>query len=238
MHEPSRSPAAGPLERRQDGRPIREGCSRLPRHLAVDADAAVDAQNAPTAAWKSRAERGISTSVHSPFRFVLELCRRTQKIISGDAATVQFLDRNASEMCQIIPDRDDRFQQIVKFTLVAKSCLEQLPCRIRRHQLPELTKIAVVQQVRRGWIDGASIHSQVLRAVLLDRDKSVFAKGCSDLPISSCAPLRVVFRAHNCSTVAVRLSAPAARRGALPDWHRPALRRSHLLRARAQGTPA
>jgi hypothetical protein len=35
----------------------------------MDADAPVDAQIAPTAAWKSRQEREIPTSAHSPFFF-------------------------------------------------------------------------------------------------------------------------------------------------------------------------
>jgi hypothetical protein len=37
---------------------------------AVDAGAAVDAENAPTAAWKSRPEREIPTSAHSPDLFL------------------------------------------------------------------------------------------------------------------------------------------------------------------------
>ena len=44
---------------------------------AVDADGAMDAQNAPTAPWKTRAERGFPTSVHSHSLFVQKK-RRTE----------------------------------------------------------------------------------------------------------------------------------------------------------------
>ena len=48
-------------------RSVRDGDQTLQTRRAMDADAAVDAQTAPTAAWKSRGEREIPTSVHSPF---------------------------------------------------------------------------------------------------------------------------------------------------------------------------
>jgi hypothetical protein len=58
---------------------------------AMDADAAMDAQTAPTAAWKSRQEREIPTSVHSPFLLLvfqeqIKSGRRSVQIsaVSGD----------------------------------------------------------------------------------------------------------------------------------------------------------
>ena len=47
-------------------RSVRDVLTIAQAEEAVDAGAAMDAQNAPTAAWKSRRERTISTSAHKP----------------------------------------------------------------------------------------------------------------------------------------------------------------------------